>query len=407
MTVRITKSEFNLREKLSELDKPYGLKGNQLLRSETSQEARDLISAGRKNKIINGAMMIDQRNAGASNTSSNGFHVDRFRTQVGGMDQLNQTYQQVNDGPDGFEKSLKIVTNTAESDIASTGEYLALYHKLEGQNLQDLEYGTDRAKSVTVSFYVKSSITGTFGFTVYRNDTSQRVINKSYEINYPNIWERKIITLEGDAGAIISNLQSDQWWTVWHLGASPGYMTTQEPIWGTYDGSNWAGFHEQNGVITTQNATWQITGVQLEVGRNATEFEHRNTSEELALCQRYCFRLGGLSRQYQLVGNGFIGQNGSTKCAKVQVALPTTMRASPDASVIGTDSFIGHTGGIVDDMVVTLTSNQGGIWNAASNGDHIWLDFGKASGGTPANGTACVVYTANNNQGEVLLEAEI
>ena len=166
MTVRITKSEFNLREKLSELDKPYGLKGNQLLRSETSQEARDLISAGRKNKVINGAMMIDQRNAGASNTSSNGFHVDRFRTQVGGMDQLNQTYQQVNDGPDGFEKSLKIVTNTAESDVSSTGEYLALYHKIEGQNLQDLEYGTDRAKSVTVSFYVKSSITGTFGFTV-------------------------------------------------------------------------------------------------------------------------------------------------------------------------------------------------------------------------------------------------
>ena len=83
------------------------------------------------------------------------------------------------------------------------------------------------------------------------------------------------------------------------------------------------------------------------------------------------------------------------------------MRASPDASVIGTDAFWASTGGAFSDMTVTLTSNTGGIWNAASNGDHIWLDFGKASGGTPDNGTACVVYTKNNNQGEVFLSAEL
>ena len=154
MTVRITKPEFNLREKITELDKPTGVKGNELLRSETSQDARDLISAGRKNKIINGAMLIDQRHSGSSNSSSNGYHTDRFRTQAAGMDQLNQSYQQVSDGPPGFPKSLKITTNTAESDIASTGEYLALYQKIEGQNLQDLAYGTIRSKPVTVSFYV-------------------------------------------------------------------------------------------------------------------------------------------------------------------------------------------------------------------------------------------------------------
>ena len=361
MTVRITKSEFNLREKLSELDKPTGIKGNQLLKSETSQEARDLISAGRKNKVINGAMMIDQRNAGASNTSSNSFHVDRFRTQAGGMDQLNQTYQQVNDGPDGFEKSLKIVTNTAESDIASTGEYLALYHKIEGQDLQDLEYGTSRAKPVTVSFYVKSSITGTFGFTVYRNDTSQRVINKSYEIKNANIWERKIITLEGDAGAIISNLQSDQWWTVWHLGASPGYMTTQEPIWGTYDGSNWAGFHEQNGVITTQNATWQITGVQLEVGRNATEFEHRNTSEELALCQRYCMVYGDDDEVHLGIGAGY-----NATSFNLTVSTPVSLRAKPTVSRV-------------------------------NNGDSKWLQSYKGASGQNVDATVGVGEKVNNN----------
>ena len=169
------------------------------------------------------------------------------------------------------------------------------------------------------------------------------MINKSYEIKNANIWERKIITLEGDAGAIISNLQSDQWWTVWHLGASPGYMTTQEPIWGTYDGSNWAGFHEQNGVITTQNATWQITGVQLEVGRNATEFEHRNTSEELALCQRYFqsnFPTGVAPQNayYTTTSNLAAGFNGvvcfsSSNARSPWVMFHPKMRATPTVTL--------------------------------------------------------------------------
>ena len=166
MTVRVSKPKFNLREKLSELDKPTGVKGNALMRSETSQEARDLISSGRKNKIINGAMLIDQRHNGSSHTSSNNYHTDRFRTQTAGMDQLNQSYQRVSDGPDGFPRSLKITTNTAESDVASSGEYISLYQKIEGQNLQDLAYGTAGAKPVTISFYVKSSITGTFGYDI-------------------------------------------------------------------------------------------------------------------------------------------------------------------------------------------------------------------------------------------------
>ena len=287
MTVRVSKPEFNLREKISELDKPVGLKGNELLRSETAQDARDLVSAGRKNKIINGAMLIDQRNNGSSHTNSNGFHTDRFRTQVAGMDQLNQSHQQVSDGPDGFPKSLKITTNTPESDIASTGEYLALYQKIEGQNLQDLAYGTISAKPVTVSFYVKSSITGTFGYTVYRNETTDRAINKTYTIDNANIWERKSITLEGDETQAIGNDNADNWWNVWILGASPGYYSAPTSVWANYTGSNWAGFHEENGVITTNGATWQITGVQIEIGENATEFEHRSFGEELALCMRY------------------------------------------------------------------------------------------------------------------------
>ena len=330
MTVRISKPEFNLREKLSELDKPTGLKGNELMRSDTSQDARDLISAGRKNKIINGAMLIDQRHSGSSNSSSNGYHTDRFRTQAAGIDQLNQSYQQVSDGPAGFPKSLKITTNTAESDIASTGEYLALYQKIEGQNLQDLAYGTNSAKPVTVSFYVKSSITGTFCYTVYRNETTDRAINKTYTIDRANTWERKTITLEGDNTQAIGNDAADNWWNVWILGSSPGYMSAPTSVWANYSGSNWAGFHEQNGVITTQNATWYITGVQIEVGENATEFEHRSIGEELALCQRYFVRMngstGGLS-----TNDGALATlaNWTDTAAYGPIFMPVEMRTPP------------------------------------------------------------------------------
>ena len=287
MTVRVNKPAFNLREKLSELERPIGVKGSELMRADTAQDARDFISAGRKNKIINGAMLIDQRHGGASNTNSNGFHLDRFRTQVSSMDQLVQSYQQVSDGPPGFPKSLKITTTTPETDISASSEYVSLYQKIEGQNLQDLAYGTSSAKPVTVSFYVKSSITGTFGYTVYRNESTDRAINKTYTINNANTWERKTITLEGDSVAAIGNANTDNWWNCWHLAASPGYMSAQTSVWANYAGGNWAGFHEQNGVVTTNNATWYITGVQIEVGKNATEFEHRSYGEELALCQRY------------------------------------------------------------------------------------------------------------------------
>ena len=332
MTVRVNKDSFNLREKLSELERPIGLKGSDLMSADTSQEARDLVSAGRKNKIINGAMLIDQRNGGASSTNSNAFHLDRFRTQVSGMDQLNQSYQQVSDGPPGFPKSLKITTNTPESDISSSGEYISLYQKIEGQNLQDLAYGTSSAKPVTVSFYVKSSITGTFGYTVYRNDTTGRAINKTYTINTANTWERKTITLEGDSVQVITNDSSDRWWNCWHLAASPGYMSAQTSVWANYTGGNWAGFHKQNGVVTTNNATWYITGVQIEVGKNATEFEHRSYGEELALCKRYYQKMGDTNTNEITLGGYSVSGSGIYD----SIQLPVEMRAVPTLTQVGT-----------------------------------------------------------------------
>ena len=164
----------------------------------------------------------------------------------------------------------------------------------------------------------------------------------------------------------------------------------------------------QSNFLDTTNNEFYLTGVQLEVGPNATEFEHRSYTEELALCQRYCFRLGGLGKQYQVVATGFIGHNGSTDTGKVVVHLPTTMRTNPSVSVIGTDAFWVHTGGGetgTTDMDATLAA--GGPWASASSGNQVWLDFGRTGGGSPNRGVACVVYTKNNNQGELLFNAEL
>jgi len=330
MTVRIEKPAFNLRDKLSELDKPVGLKGSELMKSETSQEARDFIGAGRKNKIINGAMLVSQRRGTSSHTDSNGFHTDRFRTQVSGMDQLVQTYQQVSDGPPGFPRSLKITTTTPETAIASSSEYLAVYQKIEGQNLQDFAYGTTSAKTITVSFYVKSSITGQFSYTVYRNESTDRAINKPYTINNANTWERKTITIEGDTVQAIGNGTGDNWWNVWILASSPGYMSAETSVWANYaSGTNWAGFHKQNGVITTNGATWQITGVQIEVGENATDFEHLSYAEDLALCQRYYWKPHGTHLHLGMWGHGVADTSGIRFQA---YPWPVQMRTAPSLS---------------------------------------------------------------------------
>ena len=411
MTVRVSKPAFNLREKISELDKPTGLKGNELMRSDTTQDARDLIGAGRRNKIINGAMQVSQRGTSESGVTSSGFKQtpDRWRINLSGP---TVTVSQSTDSPDGFSNSYKIDITTADTSITGN-DRLILQTRLEGQYLQDFAKGTSSAKDFIVSFYCKSTKMGTFTVELEDNDNTgeggARSVSRHFTISNTN-WNRYEINFGNDTTGAFTNDNGKSLTLFFWLMAGGSYAggSSLKDYWAAHI-DNRRAFGTSNGADSTSN-DFYFTGVQLEVGRNggnATEFEHRLYAEELALCQRYAYRLGGLSKQYQVVGNGFVGQNSSTKTAKVLVHLPTTMRTNPSVSVIGTDSFIGHTGGIVSDMVVTLTSNSGGTWASASSGNQIWLDFGKASGGTPANGTAVVVYTASNNQGEVFFDAEL
>ena len=285
-----------------------------------------------RNKIINGGMIISQRHT--STTNSNAFIVDRFQGSVTQMDQLAQTLEQSSDAPIGFSKSIKITTTTPETSISSN-EQFRVQTKLEGQDFQDLAYGTSSAKSITISFYVKASETGTFGFTVYREESTDRVITAPYTINSANTWERKIITITGDtAGPAITNDNTERFRLMWGL-ASGSQFNTASPSWSNYSSANLLGGHVTNTLVTTNNATWQLAGVQLEVGDYATDFEHRSYGQELYLCQRYYFRF--LEGNTKEIGAAWYFTNSH---ASFFFEFPTTMRAVPTGTATsGTDYY--------------------------------------------------------------------
>ena len=248
---------------------------------------------GPRNLIINGAMQLAQR--GTSSTGASYKTVDRFFYSSSNLDNhaFTQTQQAVTDLA-GFTNSWRITTTTAESAIAAD-ELVYVAQKIEAQNLQQLAYGTSSAKRVTLSFYVKSSVTGTFSTNLYQADDA-RVVNSEYTISSANTWERKEITYVADQTGVIDNNNGTGFYVTWNLALGSSWKGNAATAWEAYNTDNWAraGTYT-DAVITTVNSTWEITGVQLEVGSNASDFEHRRFDDEWNSCQRYCtvYNLGG------------------------------------------------------------------------------------------------------------------
>ena len=286
-------------------------------------------NTGRRNLIINGAMQVAQRGTSSTGQTQGGYTtVDRLMFDMAGRDQLVYTSEQVSDAPDGFSNSFKFTTTTAETAIDANDGFW-VQQKIEAQNLQNLQNGSSGALSTILSFYVKSSQTGTFGVNLYKGDNTARVINSTYTISSANTWEYKTITFAGDtAGGGIDNNTGEGLRAVWHLAAGSNYDSVNSTSWANYSTTNWAGGHAQDGVITTTNATWQITGVQLEVGTNASDFEHRSFGEELSLCQRYYQSLN----EHPLRGTA----SSSTSLNRLAAVLPVIMRAAPTVAFSGT-----------------------------------------------------------------------
>ena len=290
---------------------------------------------GRKNLIINGGMQVAQRATSVASISSTGYHtLDRFEYYVAGIDELRITMSQDSSAPtgadSGFSKSLKIDCTTAESAIAAD-ENVRVWQLIEAQNLTRLGYGTSGAKSTTLSFYVKSSLTGTYAVSFWCQD-SGRNITKTYTINTADTWEKKTVTIPGDTGGTGINIDNGEGMRInWFLNAGSNFTSTNtNNQWDTFAPGRHAFGHTAAWGTNTSHDFF-ITGVQFEVGDSASDFEHRSFAEELQLCQRYLQRTSSGGQVYFTVGHVW----SSTLC-QYDYTFPTRMRAHPAISTSGT-----------------------------------------------------------------------
>ena len=282
-----------------------------------------------KNRIINGAMVIDQRNAGASVTGNdNTYGVDRFKVQVS---QSSKFTMQQNAGsvtpPVGFVNYLGITSSSAYS-VGST-DYFFLQQRIEGYNIADLNWGSANAKTVTLSFQVRSSLTGTFG-GVLQNDNQDRTYPFSYTISSANTWTSISVTIAGDTSGTWLTTNGMGIKVTWGLGVGSTYSGTA----GSWAGANYFSSTGATSVVGTNGATFYITGVQLEVGSSATGFEYRQYQQELALCQRYY--------EYGLT---FSGPAPAGLNPFISQTFIVTKRATPSISVTANTSITGGSAG--------------------------------------------------------------
>jgi hypothetical protein len=323
-------------------------------------------------------MVIDQRNAGAAITAG-GYPVDRWSYGLSGSPTFSV---QQNGGsvtpPTGFINYLG-ATSTSAYSMGST-DRAGFFQGIEGLNVADLGWGTANAKTVTLSAWVRSSLTGTFG-GVIANSSYNRCYVFSYTISAANTWEYKTITIAGDTtGTWLTNNGAGINLS-FAFGAGSGAVTTA----GSWGSTAFFAPTGQVNVAGTNGATFYITGVQLEVGSTATSFDYLDYGRSLIQCQRYFAKISS-GASYSGFGNGLLGS--STGGAFI-IKTPVTLRTSPTISILNLAAYDGSS--ILP--ITTLSNTYGAV-------DIINQDFNVASGGTinrpvtiVANGTTNAFLT--------------
>ena len=283
-----------------------------------------------RNIIINGAMNVSQRVTSFASLGT-GYTVDRFRyTENIDTGVVTVTQESITDLP-GFTKAAKINCTTAEAGVPSKAgsKFAAFNTKLEGQDLQQLAYGTSSAKQITLSFYVKSNVTGTFCVSLYKPDQTDRNVSLGYTISSANTWEKKELTFPADTGGGgIDNNNGSGLEIYWVVARQQGYAGTASTTWGNNTDSRFANLCTAT-IFENTNDHIMFTGVQLEVGDTATSFEHRSFHDELLRCQRYYAEAG------------VVLADGTPERYHNNVSLPVEMRAIPTRTVLHVDSGSG------------------------------------------------------------------
>jgi len=282
---------------------------------------------------INGAMQVAQRATSATAVSGAGVYDTIDRLKLWKDNDGAYTSEQSTTAPDGFGNSVKFQVTTADTSIAAA-QYSCIAQIIEAQNLQHLSYGTSAAKDITVSFYVRSNKTGTYGFSIEKNDSTRYIFVKEFTIDAADTWERKIITISPDSnikasGGAIANNNGNGFRAFIFLASGSDYHGTNN-VWNT-NTSAFTTSNQVNWMDSTSN-NFYLTGMQLEVGDTATDFEHRSFGDELARCQRYTYVVKGDDDDH----TGYIGYSESTANARFGVLHPVTMRAAPSFTFSGT-----------------------------------------------------------------------
>ena len=291
-----------------------------------------------RNKVINGGMIISQRYGTTAQTGLSGnvsaYYIDRFKLELDNLGTW--SISQSTDTPDGFGYSLKLDCTTADASPSSS-DLLMISHRMEGQNLQDLQKGTSGAKKVVVSFYAKSTKTGTFIVELIDKDNSSRHINKSYTVSDTN-WNRYTIEFAGDTTGTLDNDANRSLDLNFWLGGGANYTSgTLQTSWGADTNAN--RYVGGTNLADSTSNEFYITGIQLEVSNMgvATDFEHRSYAQELALSQRYYQRIATGTGQ-ALSENATMYNNDSVF---LSIPLQTTMRIAPTLEVAnGSNYFV-------------------------------------------------------------------
>ena len=314
-----------------------------------------------RNLIINGAMQVAQRGTSETGITAGKYAnaPDRFNLGLGSAGTW--TAAQSTDAPVGFSNSYRLDCTTADASLGG-GDLLVFQQTIEGQNLQHLKKGTSSAESVTVSFYVKSNKTGTYIVELFDADNS-RQISQAYTISSANTWEKKTLTYAGDTSGALNNDNGVSLYLVCWLAAGSSYSS------GTLS-TSWTAFTQADravGQVNLADSTdndWSITGIQMEVGEQATPFEHRSFGDELAACQRYYYQ-AGYDQNVGVDTTIFAGVAASTTlAAQCYRKHPVEMRSPPTMALGGSvTAYDGDSNTAVGSIATNACSNTDGTAN--------------------------------------------